>query len=107
MSGDWDSQHLSQHGDADLEPNSGEKAGKHGLGEKVGDEAQFEQSRQQQEPSGKQRNRPRQRNISRAGCGRQAGDSSGEDGRGRGVGGNHQVAGGAEGGKCHGGSSNE
>ena len=42
VSGDGYSQHLSQYGDTDLKPDSGEKAGKYGLGEKVGDEAQLQ-----------------------------------------------------------------
>ena len=69
-SGDGHSQHFSQYGDADLKPDSCQKAGKYGLGEKVGDEAQFEQSRQQQKPRSEQCHRARERDISRAGCGR-------------------------------------
>jgi hypothetical protein len=50
-SGNVHTQHFSKYRDSYLEPNSGEKAIEHRLREKVGDEAQFEQSRQQQEPS--------------------------------------------------------
>ena len=67
-SGNGHSQHLSQYGDADLKAHSGEKAREHGLGEKVRDEAQFESARQQQEPGGEQRHRPRECDVSRAGC---------------------------------------
>ena len=101
MSGNRHSQHLSKHRDSDLEPNPSEEADEHRLREEVGDEAQFEQSRQQQEPGRKQRDRTRQGYIPCTGYWRQAGDPTGKDGRGCGVGGNHQVAGGAEGRECH------
>ena len=36
-----DAEHLSEYGDADLEADTGEKSDEHGLGEEVGDKAEF------------------------------------------------------------------
>ena len=44
---DRDAEHLTEHGDADLKSHAGEKADEHCLGEKVSDEAKFEQARQE------------------------------------------------------------
>jgi hypothetical protein len=41
---DGHSQHLPEHRDADLNADTGEKSGKHGLREKIRDEAELEEA---------------------------------------------------------------
>src|ERR1700722_15321434 len=83
--------HLSEHRDADLEPYAGEKSNEHGLGEKIGDEAEFEQARDEQKSSGEQRDQPCKRHIACAGSGRHSGQSAAKNGRSRGVGGDNEI----------------
>ena len=93
MGFDRDAQHLAQHRDPDLKANAGEEAGQHGLREEVGNEAQFEQSRNGEESGSHQGHQARQRDIPCAAGVFHAGDASGENRRGRRIGGHHEVAG--------------
>ena len=92
-----DAEHLAENGDADLKADSSEKAGEHGLGEEVGDEAELQQAREQQKSSGEQSDQAGESNISRAGGGRHVGESAAKDGGCGGVGGDDEIARRAEG----------
>ncbi len=89
---DLDAKHLSEHRDANLKPDAGEKSNEHRLGEKVGDEAEFEQARYEQKSSGQQRDQACKRHIACAGSGRHVCDPPAQNRcRGR-VGGDHKVS---------------
>ena len=64
---DRHAEHLAEHRDTDLESDAGEKADEHGLREKVREEAELEQPRQQQIGGRQQRHQPRERDVVFAG----------------------------------------
>ena len=69
----FDAQHLAEDRDADLKADSGEKSDEYGPGKEVGDEAEFEQAREQEKACGEQCNHACERHVARAGGRRHAG----------------------------------
>ena len=97
--GDVQSQHLAQHGDADLKSHAGKEADEDSLREEVGQKSELEQPRRQQEQGRQQRDQAGQLYITSAAQWRHADESAGEDRSRRRIGGNHQVTRRAKGGE--------
>ncbi len=90
---DADAQHAAEHGDADLNPDAGQKSGEDGARKEVGEKTELEDARRQQQARGQQRQHADQRHVLRAGERRHAGQRAGEYRRGRGIGRHDQMAG--------------
>jgi hypothetical protein len=91
-----DPEHVTEHGNADLASDSGEKPGQYRTRQEIGEESEPEGSSQQQQPGGQQRGHPDQRGIVRATrCG-ERGERTCEDRCGCRVSGHDQMAGSAE-----------
>src|SRR5882757_6172832 len=92
--------HLTEDRDADLKAYAGEKADEYGSGEKVGDEAEHEQAREQEKKGGEQCDETCQRDVSRTGRRRDAVEATAKNGGGGGVGSDDEVARRTEGCEC-------
>ena len=66
VGGTLQTEHLGQNGDANLKSDPRKKAREHGLREEVGDEAELQQTREEQESSGEESDQAGQSNISGA-----------------------------------------
>ena len=87
-----DAEHAAQHRDADLEADASEKADQHRAGKKIREETELEDARGEQQGGGEQRHHADQRHVLGALRRRHVREGAREDGRGGGVGGDHQVA---------------
>jgi hypothetical protein len=88
-----DPEHVGQLPDRYLDADAGQEADQHGAGQEVGQEAEPGQPGHEQHPGGQQGRQPGQPDVSLRAGHRQAGERGGEDGRGRGIRGHHEVAG--------------
>ncbi len=87
-----DAEHPSEHGDADLDADAGEKADEGGARQEVGEEAQLEDPREQQEAGGQEGQHADQRHVFRARDRRHARKRARKDRRGGRVGRHDQMA---------------
>ena len=89
-----DPEHVGQLPGRDLD-RPGQEPDQHGAEKEVRQETEPGQPGREQQPAGQQRGKPGQPDVPLRAC-RQAGERGGEDGRGRGIRGDHEVPGRAE-----------
>jgi hypothetical protein len=83
--------HIAQHGDADLHADAGEKADQHRARQEIGEKAQFENARDEQQGGGQQRDHRGERRIFRARSRRHRGEPARENGGGGRIGGHDEM----------------